>query len=155
MQHFNYCNKMAKQFSRTLREKYLPDITKKVLSNALDLAAASEKFILPEGGRLFDDKEYKALDENEPLKLPYTFIALEYQHSEHTKINSESGRRSKRVLFCREREDEIVLGHASLGYVDSHRLYRATRRSMCADFHHGSSPALQDRKNDLKKREIG
>ena len=38
----------------------------------------STKFLLPAGGRVLNDRAYKAMDERQPLRLPYPIIALEY-----------------------------------------------------------------------------
>src|SRR3990167_3851850 len=42
----------------------------------------SVKFMLPPGGRIFDDNSFKGLDESLPLHLPFPTIALEYRCTE-------------------------------------------------------------------------
>lgn len=72
---------MIKQFHEDIK---LPEVNKfnKLYFNNLPylikLAESSEKFLLPDSGRLYDDPDYKALDENEELKLPFNNICLEY-----------------------------------------------------------------------------
>lgn len=108
MEHLNYCRQMTKQFANAIAIPSFPAENRKVLSHAIDLAQASQKFLLPDGGRLYDDPEYRALDESEPLKLPYPFIALEYARPGHA-TNEEGFKSTKSILFAREREDVIVL----------------------------------------------
>lgn len=108
--HKNFCRSMAKQFMETLGRAFppVPEITRKVISNAMDLYTASQKFILPEDGRLLDDPAFKALDETRPLNLPFPFIALEYTNQiKH--INQGESPSSKRIVFARDREDGIVM----------------------------------------------
>ena len=118
-EHLNYCRSMAKQFTETLNRKGVPQLTQQALSNALDLYTASQKFILPEGGRILDDAAFKALDENEELKLPFPFIALEY--SNHGPTSPGTSPSSKRIVFARDREEGIVVTIAF--YADVHRLW--------------------------------
>lgn len=111
MEHPNYSRQMIKQYSAVLAK---PDTNKDnqtsrlFLSHCIDLAQASQKFLLPEGGRLYDDKEYRALDENEPLRLPYPCIALEYSRYRHEKPEGDVPS-SKAILFAYERDDYIYL----------------------------------------------
>jgi len=108
MEHLNYCRQMTKQFANAIAIPSFPAENRKMLSHAIDLAQASQKFLLPEGGRLYDDPEYRALDESEPLKLPYPFVALEYTRRGYT-ANEEGFKSTKAILFARERDDAIVL----------------------------------------------
>lgn len=108
MEHLNYCRQMVKQFSNTIAIPNFPEENRGILSHAIDLAQASQKFLLPEGGRLYDDPEYRALDESEPLRLPYPFIALEYTRRCHA-ANEEGFKSTKAILFAREMDDAIVL----------------------------------------------
>lgn len=115
MQNLNYSRQMVKQFSNTLKIPNCPLETKETLSHYIDLAHASQKFMMPPGGRLIDDKQFKALDENEPLRLPYEMIAIEYL-SVKTEADdlkpSDYLKSSKRIVFCRRREDYIVMSLA-------------------------------------------
>lgn len=108
MEHLNFCRQMVKQFSKSMSMSGFPKESKEPLSHAIDLANSSQKFLLPDGGRLYDDKEYRAIDENEPLNLPYKFIALEYTRN----FKSEDKNKyqpKKALLFARERDDCIVI----------------------------------------------
>lgn len=99
---------MTKQFANAIAIPSFPANNREVLSHAVDLAQASQKFLLPEGGRLYDDPEYRALDESEPLRLPYPLIALEY--SRRGMAANEYGHKStKAIIFARERDDLIVV----------------------------------------------
>jgi len=115
MQNLNYSRQMVKQFSNTLKIPNCPLETKETLSHYIDLAHASQKFMMPPGGRLIDDKEFKALDDSEPLRLPFPMIAIEYQTSEFFADGPMSTGQSKvpkRIAFCRERDDYIVISVA-------------------------------------------
>lgn len=109
MEHLNYCRQMVKQFTRMIEMPHgIPEENLKMLSHGVDLANASHKFILPEGGRLYDDPNYRALDESVPLRLPYPFVALEYSRRS-TSPNSAGFSSSKAIVFAREREGYIVI----------------------------------------------
>lgn len=108
MEHLNYCRSMRKQFMVAIERPGFPSEHRKVLSRLIYLAKESQKFILPDGGRLYDDPEYRALDENETLNLPYPLIALEYARNKSSaKENEENSK--KCVLFARELAEVIVL----------------------------------------------
>lgn len=99
MEHLNYCRQMVKQMTSLLA---IPSFTQKgTATNLVDLANASQKFMLPDGGIAHDDPELRALDESEPLCLPFPFTALEW----HVK----GGNSTKRILFARQREESIAL----------------------------------------------
>lgn len=124
MQTLNLSRQLAKQAQSTIEVPSASPALRSIMSNVLDLHGASQKFLLPDGGRLFDDLEYKALDEKTHLRLPYPYIALEYhsggiERSEREPIgyvdgkpqfeNNEFVSSPKRVVFAREREGWIVL----------------------------------------------
>ena len=68
----NYCKQIVKQFSRTLSGN-CQELTREVLSHALTNILAAQRFILPVGGRIHDDKEFRALAELlEKAGLPET-----------------------------------------------------------------------------------
>jgi hypothetical protein len=104
MQHLNYCRSMVKQFTATIQVPSLPDHVRRTMSHLIDLSAASQKFILPDGGRVLDDAELRGLDG--VLRLPYPFLALEYPVSEPPEAGLS--RSSKRILFARERDDGLI-----------------------------------------------
>ena len=94
-----------------------------LFSSVLDLHGASTKFILPEGGRLYDDKELRALDESAQIRLPYPYVALEYHSNGRERTLDEpvglvNGipqyegddfvSAPKRVVYARERAGYIV-----------------------------------------------
>ena len=121
--HLNYCRQLAKHCKEMLAVPSLDRDLKIVLSNVLDLHGASTKFLLPAGGRMFDDLEFRALDESESLHLPYPYIALEYQSNGRERGPNEAmaGRNGptyeddsfvsapKRIVFARERDDWIAV----------------------------------------------
>lgn len=80
MDHLNYCRAVKKEFETRLRGgglKTLPFLEERT-RHMLDLIQASHKFCLPPGGVFLMDPELRALDDSEPLRLPYDFVALEY-----------------------------------------------------------------------------
>lgn len=124
MQTLNLSRQLAKQCHATIEMPSASPNLRAIMSNVLDLHGASQKFLLPAGGRLFDDLEYKALDEKTPLRLPYPYIALEYHSSGYERgerepigyvdgkpqfENNDFVSSPKRVVFAREREGWIVL----------------------------------------------
>ena len=124
MEHLNYCRQLARHCSDLLAIPSLDKGLRMIASGVLDLYGASTKFLLPAGGRLFDDFEYRGLDETVPLRLPYKYIAIEYQSSgrefgpdeprgylEGVPVFEKPSDVSapKRVVFVREREENIVL----------------------------------------------
>jgi hypothetical protein len=114
MEHLNFCRQMVKQFTA---EAAIPSVSQEVKqfkSHCIDLARASQKFILPDGGRLYDDPDYKALDETVPLSLPYPLIAIEFSRSPdyvdaHKHRVAGNTQPTKALLFAREREDAIAI----------------------------------------------
>lgn len=123
MNHLNYCRQLALHCRATL-ELELPSLDsdrRAILENVIDLHASSTKFLLPKGGRLFDDMHFRALDEYESLRLPYPCIALEYQaiSGPGTPIYSDDQGpvfqddsaliAPKRVVFAREFGDVIIV----------------------------------------------
>jgi hypothetical protein len=92
---------MKKQFLENLE---IPDANHAMLRNAIYMADSSQKFILPDGGRLYDDKELKCLDETQPIRLPFPIIALEYSRNAPlpTENQSTEAKCSKAIIFARE-----------------------------------------------------
>lgn len=127
MDNLNYCRQMVKQFTAQASIPSISAENKAYMSHCIDLARASQKFILPDGGRLYDDPEFKALDESEMLCLPFPIIAMEYTRSRdlvndplHLKILEETVAKRgeaqssimtirKALLFARELDDAIVI----------------------------------------------
>lgn len=123
MQHLNYCRQLVKHCTTMLEMPRLDPELRAVFGNVIDLSGASTKFILPNGGRILDDKEYRALDETKTLRLPYSYVALEYECVGLNRPNGTPlwGRDGpayeddtyqsapKRVVFARERNGFIVL----------------------------------------------
>lgn len=98
--NLNFCRQMVSQFTEFLKRPNNPDYAIEFYSHCIDIANAAQKFILPDGGRLYDDPEYRALDENEPLRLPFPVIALEYLRTGKCEEGKE--RSSKAIVLARE-----------------------------------------------------
>jgi len=114
MHHLNYCRQMVKDFTKFLAIPSQPPENKRILSHMIDLARASQKFLLPEGGRLYDDPEYRALDETQPLRLPFPFIALEYHRPRPDFMSAGDVWPTKALMFARERDEAIVVSIVDL-----------------------------------------
>lgn len=76
MQVHNYCRQLRSYFDEH-RGSIRPDHVLRV-DAAIDAAAKSEKFNLPDGGRILGDKDYRAIDDDLELSLPFERVALEY-----------------------------------------------------------------------------
>jgi hypothetical protein len=99
---------MTAQFKDFLRIPNAPKELKAAVSHAIDLARASQKFLLPIGGIVIEDREYKALDGVE-LRLPFPFIALEYEYPQGVNVRPGEHIALKRIVFARERDDSIAI----------------------------------------------
>lgn len=133
MEHLNYCRQLTKFCKAVLEVPSIDRELRATLSNVVDMHGASTKFLLPAGGRLFDDPHFRALDESEPLRLPYPCIALEYQSNGRERGHDEPmwGRDGptyedysfvsapKRAVFARELGDWIVVTVAFWTAVDA------------------------------------
>lgn len=66
-------------------ERFCPDAVGEPFSTVsktiLSLLPDAAKFFLPHGGRVIQDREFRALSDDVPLRLPYPVIALEYSRS--------------------------------------------------------------------------
>lgn len=76
--------------------------------HVLSLCKASQKFILPENGRLFQDNELRALDADQELRLPHPFIALEYEITGDW-IGFDPDAITKDVVFAWEVDDGVLV----------------------------------------------
>jgi hypothetical protein len=97
---------MTKQFSEMLTSPLLKPSTKRYVLQCLTLASLATKFILPPGGHLIEDNELRAIDESEPLKLPFRSVALEY-HVPPT--NDGLLASTKRIILAVEIENGIIV----------------------------------------------
>lgn len=102
----NFCRKVTKQFRELIDIPSLDRTLRARMSHVIDLAAASQKFILPDGGLLMDDPELRAMDENMPLRLPHKFLALEFLHADD---EYRPDVLTRRILFARELDGFIHL----------------------------------------------
>lgn len=88
----------------------LPDLHHARLVHAMDLCRASQKFLLPDGGRLFYDNELRALDETQRLRLPHSFIALEYRATNQENNDPDQTElATRRIVFVREDEEGVFI----------------------------------------------
>lgn len=116
MEHLNYCRQLALQAMNLLSIPSMDAASRPYFVQALDLCAASQKFILPLNGVLLDDVELRALDPDMELRLPHQFIAIEYR-SESIAEEWAPVRSTKRIVFARETDDGILISPAA--YLDA------------------------------------
>ncbi len=100
LDHLNFCRQIRAQQSRMI-VSVDGNQTMALMEHYANLAETAQKFILPDGGYLLEDPDLRALDDNEPLRLPFPSIALEYVADE-SHIESDQTNAPKRVIFARE-----------------------------------------------------
>lgn len=113
MEHLNYCRQIIRAANEQLAVPRLDARWRAVWEHILDLCHASNKFLLPDNGRVIEDNDLRALDENIELRLPYKLIALEWRHTAEAEEGTEKC--SKRVVFAREHDDMIACRTAVFG----------------------------------------
>jgi len=129
MEHLNYCRQIRKQFAGYdfIAPKWAMKYDDRTIvgyarqsSQKLESAV---KFIMPNGGRVLDDRRLRALDPNEKLHLPYPLIALEYPCNPSHNVRDDVGEviSRKRVVMAEEHEDVIVL--TTFIYLDKIRMW--------------------------------
>lgn len=124
MEHLNYSRQLVTHCMDMLAIPSLDLERRALVSSVVDLHGTSTKFILPAGGRLYDDKELRALDESVSLRLPYPYICLEYHSNGKERAEDEPigflncvpqyetkdfAKAPKRVVYARERSGYIVV----------------------------------------------
>lgn len=116
MHHLNLCRQMTKNMSSLVNMPSLSRELLPVLRHMMDLSAASEKFLLPVNGKLIDDPQYRGLDGDAPLRLPYDFVALEFEleekDREETEIPGVLEKTNAMIVFARQVEGNIVFSSA-------------------------------------------
>lgn len=108
MHHLNFCRQMVQQFTINLQNPKLDIEMRLYLKLIILLAGKAQKFILPDGGRLVDDKDLRGLDESEQLHLPFELIALEYLRPVNEMEQGEVPS-SKSIVFAEQKEDLIAI----------------------------------------------
>jgi len=124
MEHLNYSRQLVKRCIDALAKANNDPEDRALMSSVVELHRASTKFILPDGGRLYDDRELRALDESVPLRLPYPYLCLEYRSNGKERAmdepiglvngvpqyeNEDFVSAPKRVVYARERGGYIVV----------------------------------------------
>ena len=85
-----------------------------VCSSLLEDAKAATKFVLPEGGRIFNDR-LKGIDGMDIIRLPFESILIEYQASKSRGIAEEvvgeenTVQYPRRIVFANEHEEFIFI----------------------------------------------
>jgi hypothetical protein len=113
-EHLNLCRQFRQEFAslqaalggRTPKDERSRDLFER-LRKSSDLMRDAVKFALPVGGRTLDDRQYKAMDENEPLRLPFPMVALEYIPRGAFQEWQTMVERS--IVICRETELGILV----------------------------------------------
>lgn len=111
MDHLNHCRQILNQFKAMAAVPSIEPEKRAVVEHVIDLCRASQKFMLPEDGKLLPDSELRALDDSLPLRLPHAFVALEFT----AQMMAADGALVpvKRVIFCREDDDGIYVRPAA------------------------------------------
>lgn len=116
MEHLNYCRQITRQFASRVESPSSTSEQRARLGHVIDLARLAQKFILPIGGHLFKDAEFRALDEDVPLKLPAPLIAIEFASAPIAPSARQAAEglesTSGCVVFAREHDDRIVITYA-------------------------------------------
>lgn len=97
-QHLNYCRQFVKAAIEALANPLFPGRSVAAYSGALQIARGAEKFLLPPGGLVLIDHEFRALDADMELRLPFPAVALEYENGP-----------LRCILIAVEYDDEIVV----------------------------------------------
>jgi len=126
MEHTNYCRQLLAQFKAMAAVPSVEPEKKAVVDHVIDLCRASQKFMLPDNGKLLVDYELRALDDSVPLRLPHPFVALEF--NEVMKANDGATVLGKRVVFCREDHDGIYVRPAGFGNANG---FWSVKRDAC------------------------
>lgn len=104
----NFCRQMVRQFGETLAEKRIEPWMREQMSHAIDLSAWSTKYMLPMGGLILDDPEFRGLENVERIRLPQKYIALEYARPQG-EVAAHERPCSKAIVFVREGEEFIIV----------------------------------------------
>ncbi|GAC1664618.1 MAG: hypothetical protein PVS3B2_00540 [Candidatus Dormibacteraceae bacterium] len=119
LQPLNYCRQMVRQLREVRDVPGHPHRDR--LLHLIDLSSASQKFMLPRGGRLLDDDDLRGLADSD-LRLPFPFVALEFEAAEH--FNEEAPFQcTKRIVFARE--DEGVVRCTSVVFANATGMWTA------------------------------
>lgn len=114
MNQFNYLRK-ADVFLRNHMVPWLKDnhpIDAEVCSALLEDAKTATKFVLPEGGRVLNDR-LKGIDGLEMLRLPFESVLIEYQASKSRGIAEDVVGEENTVPYPRR----IVLANEQEGFI--------------------------------------
>ena len=115
MEHLNSCRQAVKFFSKHLEKQMVRPESIALYRQVLEDLSGSQKFLLPDGGRLHDDKKFKLLDETQPLRLPFPSIAIEYTPliTDEEIASKPDGvrivRMTKTIILAKEVEDGVSL----------------------------------------------
>tara|TARA_R110000868_G_scaffold263956_1_gene522521 strand:+ start:657 stop:1496 length:840 start_codon:yes stop_codon:yes gene_type:complete len=116
MQHLNYCRQMVKQFQNILTVPSVPAIAKGRMEHCITLAGVAQKFLLPDRGYFLDDENFRALDETQPLRLPFRNIALEFSYPKVASSGKDVS--SKRIVFANDGDHDDYILIRSVTYAD-------------------------------------
>lgn len=115
MEPLNY----LRQVRADLGEKLIPSLwrhfpmTARDVERLLSIAAQAAKFVLPVGGRVLDDR-LRGLSGDEPLRLPYPSVVLEYPAKlDGIGVVEKSGKgcltASRRVVLAMQDGEEVAV----------------------------------------------
>ena len=100
MQHLNYCRQFIKYATPGINWRGGDEEVKAATRFAINLIGASQKFVLPDNGCVMEDPEFRALDGDAHLHLPFPCVALEF---------STSGRLSRVILIAQQQSEMLMI----------------------------------------------
>lgn len=107
MKHPNYSRSAAMQFLNTLasdKASFLSDSAREHLKLLISLHKKAQKFILPDGGAVGNDPDFRAIDPSLALRLPFPVIALEHENTDAWYGKKDPGKwyPSKEIIYATE-----------------------------------------------------
>lgn len=105
IEHRNYSRQFLQYYARHVAGRYSLSAREEwaqMLARAAALVERSQKFTLPDGGIAVEDFEFRALEREGALRLPFPVVALEY-------YDKDEEDQAKRILIVEELEDGLYV----------------------------------------------
>lgn len=101
MQHSNFCRQAIRSLEH-LSKVHRDESVRECQALALNTIRASEKFLLPDGGRVLGDMELRGLIVEDVVSLPFSVIAMEYREYHSNR---------KMIVLATQKNETILLQH--------------------------------------------
>lgn len=108
MQHLNYCRQAAKYLEFYLRENKKHQY-RHIIVPIIKKIESAVKFILPKNGRIIGDTEFRAIQNESELNLPFNVIALEYERDATNDTCDTYGGVTKSIVIAEDAGDKISM----------------------------------------------